>query len=202
MTEECPNCDGDGFGPSWQQHTCPRCHGRGKIEVTAPPVSPPERPADEGEQQMNTKTEALIAAAKQADWGQVVSNGGPPCFHLMDYGRLCLRAERWPGHPADHPFVSIADLLSAQVTESKAVQVGGSTATPALKELLEKIRALPDKWRREAVDASEAANREFFGEYGVLDAKKLAAWRNASSSEADELSALLDQADAPQKEHP
>lgn len=64
--------------------------------------------------------EGLITAAEQADWVQVVLNGGPPCFRLMNEGggerRLCLRAERWLGHGTDdrihdHAFVSLADLL-------------------------------------------------------------------------------------------
>lgn len=27
----CPNCEGDGCGPSWQSLNCPRCGGRGKV---------------------------------------------------------------------------------------------------------------------------------------------------------------------------
>ncbi len=58
----------------------------------------------------------LLAAAKNADWVQVVLNGGPPCFHLED-GRFCLRAKRWDGHKriggseAIHKFVSLEKLL-------------------------------------------------------------------------------------------
>ncbi len=58
----------------------------------------------------------LFGAARDADWQQVVLNGGPPCFHLED-GRFCLRAERWDGHRriggsiAIHKFVSLADLV-------------------------------------------------------------------------------------------
>jgi hypothetical protein len=58
--------------------------------------------------------------AKECDWGQVVSNGGPPCFYVETDGtksRFCLRAERWRGHTdkdawPEHQFVSLADLLS------------------------------------------------------------------------------------------
>lgn len=59
----------------------------------------------------------LVAAAKQADWMQVVLNQGPPCFHLQSDGRFCLRAQRWVGHnlPDDewpsHTFVSLESLL-------------------------------------------------------------------------------------------
>ena len=54
-----------------------------------------------------------IEAAKGMDWGQVVMNGGPPCFHVQEDGRFCGRAERWDGHrlPDFHDFVSLADLL-------------------------------------------------------------------------------------------
>jgi hypothetical protein len=69
----------------------------------------------------------LIHAAKHTDWGQVVANGGPPCFHLDTggKGRFCLRAERWAGHldyPNEYPyhrFVSIEDLLTARETEGE-----------------------------------------------------------------------------------
>lgn len=68
-------------------------------------------PADSG--QCET-AEALLVACAQADWGQVVRNGGPPCFNLED-GRFCLRARLWSGHefPLFHKFVSLRDLLRA-----------------------------------------------------------------------------------------
>lgn len=56
----------------------------------------------------------LLAAAKNANWVQVVANGGPPCFHVED-GRFCFRAKRWDGHrwgqSGGHSFVSLEDLL-------------------------------------------------------------------------------------------
>jgi hypothetical protein len=61
----------------------------------------------------------LIAAAKRADWGQVVQNGGPPCFHLDSNGKFCLRAERWFGHGSnlpdyhDHKFVPLHEMLES-----------------------------------------------------------------------------------------
>lgn len=61
-------------------------------------------------------TPILLAAAKNADWVQVVANGGPPCFHV-EAGRFCLRAKDWDGHrlildPREfHKFVSLEDLL-------------------------------------------------------------------------------------------
>jgi hypothetical protein len=59
-------------------------------------------------------SDAVQAAAWEADWGQVVRNGGPPCFHVCEDGRFCFRAPQWGGHDGgvDHDFVSLADLLS------------------------------------------------------------------------------------------
>jgi hypothetical protein len=50
----------------------------------------------------------------EMDWQQVVLNGGPPCFALLDDepDRYCGRAERWAGHDGEHEFVSLADLLA------------------------------------------------------------------------------------------
>lgn len=62
-----------------------------------------------------------IKAAEQADWGQVVRNGGPPCFHIED-GRFCLRAERWGGHGSYHAFVSLAGLLEAAKLREAALK--------------------------------------------------------------------------------
>lgn len=56
---------------------------------------------------------SVIRAAEAMDWGQVVMNGGPACFHV-EGGRFCGRAQRWMGHDEDcraHVFVSLADLL-------------------------------------------------------------------------------------------
>jgi len=65
---------------------------------------------------------ALFAAVKDADWTQVVFNGGPPCFHVED-SRFCLRAERWSGHRRidgnvpQHKFVSLENLLDSVILE-------------------------------------------------------------------------------------
>jgi hypothetical protein len=66
------------------------------------------------------EAERLIAAAKQADWMQVVLNYGPPCFHLEESGRFCLRAERWAGHVKggtypEHTFIPLDALLAARL---------------------------------------------------------------------------------------
>jgi len=48
------------------------------------------------------------------DWGQVVANGGPPCFYA-EGPQFCGRAERWAGHgnPAFHEYVSLGDYTHA-----------------------------------------------------------------------------------------
>jgi len=57
------------------------------------------------------KREDYYAASKNADWGQVICNGGPPCFHL-EGGRFCLRAERWPGHGlTNHPYTPMDQMM-------------------------------------------------------------------------------------------
>lgn len=71
------------------------------IDPVRPPLSPPT-------------LGALLIAANNADWQQVVLNGGPPCFHFeADRERFCLRAERWVGHGVDHPFTNLADVIGA-----------------------------------------------------------------------------------------
>ncbi len=55
----------------------------------------------------------VAQACAAADWEQVVSNGGPPCFHVED-GRFCFRAQRWAGHGSVHAFVSLLDFYRSQ----------------------------------------------------------------------------------------
>jgi hypothetical protein len=57
------------------------------------------------------------------DWGQVVANGGPPCF-FVEGPQFCGRAERWQGHgnSAFHEYVSLQDFITA-VQSSLAKQV-------------------------------------------------------------------------------
>jgi len=68
----------------------------------------------------------LIEAARHADWQQVVRNGGPPCFRVMDDGHFCFRAERWCGHGQDaqhdHPFVTLAQALATAMEPSLQAQ--------------------------------------------------------------------------------
>ena len=60
------------------------------------------------------KPNDLVKAAENMDWRQVVSNGGPPCFHLCKDGCFCGRTDKWAGHCDDvsHRFISFAELLS------------------------------------------------------------------------------------------
>lgn len=63
---------------------------------------------------MNSNVKAAIKASEHMDWQQVILNGGPPCFHICEDGRFCLRAKRWFGHKydAEHDFVSMNELLT------------------------------------------------------------------------------------------
>lgn len=55
----------------------------------------------------------FYGAASAMDWGQVVANGGPPCFHIEN-GGFCGRAGRWEGHKngIDHAYIPLDILLS------------------------------------------------------------------------------------------
>lgn len=59
-----------------------------------------------------SRWEAILGACTIVDWGQVLANGGPPCFHLMAEGDLCLRAKSWPGHGVKgfHDFVPLYEF--------------------------------------------------------------------------------------------
>jgi hypothetical protein len=59
----------------------------------------------------SVELDAVLVAAENMDWMQVVLNQGPPCFHLEKNGYFCGRAKRWDGHECMHPFVSLADLI-------------------------------------------------------------------------------------------
>ena len=64
-----------------------------------------------------------LDAAKNMDWGQVIANGGPPCFALMKEGRFCGRAERWQGHgSAHHEFVSLEELLRVYARQEREAE--------------------------------------------------------------------------------
>lgn len=45
-------------------------------------------------------------------------NGGPPCFHVEEGGRFCLRAQRWAGHGQDHAYLPLDELLEELVHPS------------------------------------------------------------------------------------
>jgi len=71
---------------------------------------------------MKQNAAKALVAARYADWGQVIANGGPPCFHLTGM-TFCLRAERWVGHEfageGGHEFVSLHDLLKDVTTTGR-----------------------------------------------------------------------------------
>lgn len=58
-------------------------------------------------------TKKILLAAKNADWEQVMLNGGPPCFRFEE-GRFCLRAKRWhdeTGKVSGWEYVPLDQLL-------------------------------------------------------------------------------------------
>jgi len=65
-----------------------------------------------------TDRELLELAAKNADWRQVVANGGPPCF-FIEGTHFCLRAQAWEGHDVMHEFVPLHELFAAAIGETK-----------------------------------------------------------------------------------
>lgn len=68
------------------------------------------------------RSDTVLHAAGNMDWQQVVLNGGPPCFAIVDGdASFCGRAQRWEGHDCHHKFVSLKDLLSNP--EQKGEQV-------------------------------------------------------------------------------
>lgn len=64
---------------------------------------------------MTSEAAAIERLATEMDWGQVVRNGGPPCFFVGE-GKFCGRAERWSGHGLKdfHDFVPLHQLLKAE----------------------------------------------------------------------------------------
>jgi len=64
-------------------------------------------------------------ATPQMDWQQVVLNGGPPCFAVLDGEEtwFCGRAERWAGHNGEHTFVSLQDYIRQREEEVRAEPV-------------------------------------------------------------------------------
>ncbi len=98
------------------------------------PGDQPPAAGDQGRQRDSAGSRAgascvsVVAAAKSADWQQVVLNGGPPCFHVERDGSFCLRSTPWEGHHATkgewpfHQFVSLADLLSALTLAQERLQ--------------------------------------------------------------------------------
>jgi hypothetical protein len=76
----------------------------------------------------------IIAAAEQADWQQVVLNGGPPCFHIEDNGRFCLRAQRWDGHDSMHKFTTLDAAIAHAAPPREAAQYSRSSGSVFLDE--------------------------------------------------------------------
>ena len=80
---------------------------------------------------------------RHIDWGQVVANGGPPCFHVDEDGEFCLRAERWPGHDdPEHPYVSIRQLLTPILATLRALRAD-ARRLDRLETLMREQRWIP-----------------------------------------------------------
>src|SRR5688500_16782533 len=88
----------------------------------------------------------------QMDWGQVVLNGGPPCF-FVEGPQYCGRAESWPGHgnPAFHDFVPLEYVTEKplcavhQSIENKGaleLEVGNNCVACSLNERTELLMIL------------------------------------------------------------
>lgn len=79
------------------------------LEIYGPVVAAKRNTALEGRIVRLAQAVIDLSAAREAfdnaDWQQVVFNGGPPCFHIED-GRFCLRAQRWEGHGKFHDFIA------------------------------------------------------------------------------------------------
>lgn len=81
------------------------------LELEAPTPRSPNHP----------RSPALLFAAENMDWQQVVLNGGPPCFHLCEDGYFCGRAKAWEGHDSIHKFVSLAYRFETMIEEMRAM---------------------------------------------------------------------------------
>lgn len=77
----------------------------------------------------NNKYSAVV----NIDWGQVLSNGGPPCFYLEAPDKFCLRAQRWAGHGADHKYISLQQVLRSLERDKS--------------ELLRRLKIMCREWR-------------------------------------------------------
>lgn len=83
-----------------------------------------------------------VEEAPQMDWQQVILNGGPPCFALLDdeEGWYCGRAQRWDGHDGEHEFVSLDDLIKAG--RIKALEEAARIAESFYKPLQYRVNPL------------------------------------------------------------
>lgn len=109
------------------------------------------------------KDAAILVAAENMDWQQVVLNGGPPCFHICEEGHFCGRAQRWEGHGDLHAFVSLADLLRSigpNAVEATLPRVEERTADDTMVELAPGCRIdLGEACERILAEAYERADR-------------------------------------------
>jgi hypothetical protein len=132
----------------------------------------------------------LLDIPLSIDWAQVVSNGGPPCFH-KENGRFCLRAERWEGHritTGHHFFVSLKDWAWALKVEAvddahrkMLARLGGEdwqTAVPTSESYLSGKKAEDAVYNqamflyeRGKVEASHNQNKTVPGQFYIQDSR-------------------------------
>ena len=98
-----------------------------------------------------------MEAAREADWQQVVLNGGPPCFHMEEHGRFCLRAERWGGHDTGHfhNFVSLAALLEDYASKMVGPEVQRTVAKAVAAERERAVKSVRDQLHPDVVEGDE-----------------------------------------------
>lgn len=70
----------------------------------------------------------IRAAAVTMNWARTKYIGHAPCFHLCDDGSFCGLSQSWEGHHhmtyrADHPFVSLEDLLRSVAEPQNQPQI-------------------------------------------------------------------------------
>lgn len=114
----------------------------------------------------------VIALAKKADWGQVVANGGPPCFRYdSDRDTFCLRAQCWAGHDVMHKFFTLDALLhrvaSILSPDAEVAAAPLRAENEALRQRIAELeRIAGQQWldavreNQEQFDRAEAAERD------------------------------------------
>lgn len=123
-TGACDKCQGSGklFDRRIGDVVCDECNGHGWFNdgVAGPATDAPHEwvcAIHRG----GKCTCSVLDAARNVDWQQVVLNGGPPCFHLGEDARFCLRTQLWAGHGVMHAYTPLHELLGASSADVSGV---------------------------------------------------------------------------------